>query len=391
MALKKLRLFYAAGPGDIIGTFRYWQQKKADPSYLGITDSGQFYDLVQELNAEALLIASCQRVDEVREGPFTIKHIPGLGGSGLAYHVNQVSYGIRMCYEAIRYKADYAVIEEGTSHWFVWNILNWFGIKAIPSLKCLFWPEFRPLSRKQKILNFMNRSFFRKKAQAILSMSDVIQKQALEITGAEHPPAMTFLPIYKKEVFDPIAPPRIADRPFNVLFIGRLETYKGVFDLVEIAKKFNRMGIHDIHFDFCGTGSEAEKLEASIKENHLEDTCHLHGYCNREKLISIFSKSHVVIAPSRTSFIEGFCMVVVEGILAGRPVISSKVCPSIYTVPDGVCEAKPDDVENYAELILKLYNSPSFYEEKQRGCVKASLPFYDPENSWGAAVKKSIF
>ena len=42
----------------------------------------------------------------------------------------------------------------------------------------------------------------------------------------------------------------------------------------------------------------------------------------------MFRQAHVLIVPTTTDFIEGFNQVVVEGVLAGRPVITSWNVPS---------------------------------------------------------------
>jgi glycogen synthase len=386
-----LRIIYAAGPGDIIGTYRYWKKKQEDPSIPGLTDSGQFYDLVQELgDIKALVVSSCPCKDLVNEAPFTLKHIPKKQRSGLFYHISQVTYGLRICFEAICFKASIAVIEEGTSHWFVWNLLYLFNIEVIPSLKCTLWPEFQPLSFKQKVLNYIDRSFFKKKVKAILSMSGVINQQIATLTNFKHPPIFNFLPIYQRKMFDNILLPNPQQRPFNILYIGRIETCKGVFDVLEIAKIFRKKKLEEIKFIFCGQGSSYEELSSKIISYNLTEVCRLEGYCDREKLKKNLEKSHVVIVPSRTSFGEGYCMVVVEGVLAGRPVITSKVCPALYDVLPAVCETEPDHFESYAAAILELYSSPNFYQIKQKACSQVSEPFYDINNAWKVALKKAI-
>ena len=42
---RPLRIVYAAGPGDVVGTYRHWKEGRDDPSQVAITYSGQFYDL----------------------------------------------------------------------------------------------------------------------------------------------------------------------------------------------------------------------------------------------------------------------------------------------------------------------------------------------------------
>src|SRR5271154_641190 len=95
---KPLRIFYAAGPGNVIGTYRHWKQHRDDPSQLAVTYSGQFYQVVRDLGAKAYVIASCPVRDRVRDGEFNIQHwpIPFEDNSGPLYHFGQLIYGLRL-------------------------------------------------------------------------------------------------------------------------------------------------------------------------------------------------------------------------------------------------------------------------------------------------------
>ena len=46
-------------------------------------------------------------------------------------------------------------------------------------------------------------------------------------------------------------------------------------------------------------------------------------------------------------------MVCAEAILAGRPVITSPVCPALDYVRDAAVEVSPDNIEQYCEAILE--------------------------------------
>lgn len=386
----KYRIFYAAGPGDVIGTYHFWKAGKSDPSHLGYTDSEQFYDVVTEYNAQALVIASCSRIDAIQDGPFEIRHIPKKKRTGKLYHLEQVLYGIKMCREAIRFKADAALIEEGTAHWFVWKILRLFGIKIIPAFKCTLWPCTKPLSNRQKILNFINRSLFRNYSSALITMSKAIEDQINMITKSSHPPFVPFLPVYRKEIFSDIKMPEYQKRPFNVLFIGRMEVNKGVFDIIAIAKEFRHRGLLDIHFHFCGSGTLDNELLKAIEAENLGTTCQFYGYCNQDQLKPVLSKSHVVLVPTRSDFVEGFNMVVAEAVLAKRPVVSSPACPALAVVRPAAMEAIPDKYESYRDAILSLYHDPILYAQKVAACSTVSEQFYDMHNSWKSAIDNAL-
>jgi glycosyltransferase involved in cell wall biosynthesis len=100
--------------------------------------------------------------------------------------------------------------------------------------------------------------------------------------------------------------------------------------------------------------------------------------------------AHVLIVPTTTDFIEGFNQVVVEGVLAGRPVITSSICPALSYVRDAVVEVAPDDVQGYGDAIVRLREDRGLYEEKRLACLAYQPQFYDLKQSWAAALESVL-
>lgn len=388
--MDKLRIFYAAGPGDVIGSYFYWKKNQPDPNIPFLSDSGQFYDIVKEFDAEALVISSCKREDKVVDGKFTILNKPKKSANGIWWHLYQIFYGLQVCFKAKKFKPHIAIIEEGTTHWFVMNLLSWLGVTMVPSLKCVLWPALLPLNSKQKVLNYLNSGFFAKRSLAILSISNAVTDQISTLTHEKHPEIIKFLTFYDRNFFSNIPLPDINKKPFQVLFVGRIVENKGVFDLLEIASRFKKQNLTDIHFHFCGTGPDEATLKEKILSEGLSESCHFHGYCLQDQLKERLGQSHIVVVPTQRTFIEGTPNTLVEGVLSGRPVVTSRVCPAIDYVKPAVVEVKPDDVNDYFQAIQKLYADPEFYLSKQKACDEVKQQFFDPEKSWKAAVRSSV-
>lgn len=143
---KQLRILYAAGPGNVIGTYHYWLEGRDDSSQVGITWSGQFYDLSQSLGAKAYVISSHLNREKVTDDDFIIEHrpIPFRQASSLLYHVGMIWYGIHLLISAIRFRANVAVVNDGTTHWFILCLFPLFQIQVIPSLQCVLWRKCAP-------------------------------------------------------------------------------------------------------------------------------------------------------------------------------------------------------------------------------------------------------
>ncbi|GET41463.1 glycosyltransferase family 4 protein [Microseira wollei] len=389
---KQLRILYAAGPGDVIGTYKYWIKAQDDPSQVAITYSSQFYNACRNLDAKAYVISLWEKKKFLRDGQFILEHRPNplSRASGLLYHVGQVWYGLRLVATAIAWRADVAVVAEGTTHWFVLSLLTWLGVKAIPTIHCTLWCKFLPQRRVEKLILGLNRNFFAKDCTAILGIGNEVAKQVAQLTSGQHQPIVEFIPTYSTKEFVGVGEPDEKRSPFRVLFAGRIERNKGVFDLLQIAKRFQEMGREDITFDICGTGSALESWRQEAKLAGVESFFTYHGYYNKPKMQEMYKTCHVVIVPTRTDFVEGFNKVLAEGVLAGRPVVTSAVCPGISYVGDAIVEVPPNDTKAYGDALLELCDNRQFYEQKRQNCLAWQAQFYDSSYSWGAAFRSVI-
>lgn len=396
MAAQLNRILYAA-PGNIIQTYRHWAGGADDPSQVSMTYSGQFYDLCRDLPAAGYVVSSHPVRDGLRDGSFTLEHLPRWWPRArhAAYHLARMIYGLRIVWRALWFRADVAVIAEGTTHWFVLYPLVLAGVKVIPALHCVLWPKYGGLRPVQRWINRLDRGLFSTHAFAILSASGDISAQVRELTGGVTRPIFEFLPTYRRETFQGLRQPVHGLNPFRVLFAGRIERDKGVFALLEIAQRFANAGRRDMVFDLCGEGSALAELRAAAGNAAaitpgLADSFRIHGYCQRPQMREMLENSHVIIVPTTTDFIEGFNQVVVEAVLAGRPVITSSVCPALDYVRDAVVEVQPEDTEAYASAILDLKDDRSLYRKKREACAGYQPMFYDPDNGWGAALRRAL-
>lgn len=385
-----LRLFYASGPGDNIATYRHWARGHDDPGEPVVPYSGQFYDLCRDCCADAAYVLStCSRRDRVHEGTLVIEHRPyaGRNARGVMFHLAQFWYGLRLIATAMRFRPDVAIINEG-AHWFLLSLLAGAGVRVVPSLHVRLDWQGRD-GWAWRIINRLNAHFFRNHCAAVLVASRQIAEDVYRQMGRMKTPVVEFLPLYRTATFENVPPADHDQRPFHVLFVGRVEPNKGVFDLLEAAEMV-WAGRSDVEFHVCGVGSALAELGDRVAQRGLANRFHLHGYCDRAKLSSMYAMSHAVIVPTRTDFGEGFNQVTAEGILTGRPVITSSVCPAVEYVRDAIVEVPPNDVRAYADAILRLASDGEFYHRKHQACLAAQAQFYDESRSWGAAVRQVL-
>lgn len=382
---------YAAGPGDVVSTFKHWLKGEDDPHQVAITYSGQFFDLCQRIGVYGVVLSSNPRKDSIATDQFHVENIPSEdSGRRAQFHYRQMRKSMQFLSYARTLGADTFVISDATGHWFPFSLLKKTHEKLIPTLHCVLWSRFHPLSKVRRVLNVLERSLFRNHSSGILCVSKEIADQAEIIAQSDTIPVRVFNPVYRKDTFREVTAPPRADRKFSIFFAGRLETEKGIYDLVRAAENFKKNNITDICFNILGNGSEELRLRSISQKTGIEDIFKIHGYCEKEKVLEILSDSHVIIVPTSTQFHEGFNKVVAEGILSGRPVITSSACPALNCVRDAVVEVPPDDASAYEQAILKLRNDPVLYQQKRSACKELSARFYDTRYSWGTALESVL-
>ena len=72
-------------------------------------------------------------------------------------------------------------------------------------------------------------------------------------------------------------PLTLSRQPFRVFFAGRIEINKGVYDIVEIARRLSADRSGAFRFDICGIGSELNNLRQRIDTLNLEEVVHCHA------------------------------------------------------------------------------------------------------------------
>lgn len=387
------RIFYAAGPGDIISAHHSWKEDEDDPTQMSLSYSGQFEELCREMGATAYLISSNQTRKFLRDGRFTLEHRPRPNlGRGAMYHLSQIIYGLSLLASAVRFRANLAVISSGTTHYFVLSLFRLFGIPIITVLHNTLWPKGYPPTRLvPRMIAGLDGLFFRWICSASIGISQECLKQVATLSGSSSLSLYLMYPQFRRECFENIsAAPPLGHRPFNIVFAGRAEHDKGIFDLLEIARRIEERQPGRFHWDICGSGDDLSKLISRHGEMNLQSVVSIHGWTSPMTLREIHGKSHLSIVPTRSNFTEGMAKAAIEAVLAGRPVLTSPVTPALDVLRPASIEARTDDIESYIKAILALIDNEPHYLNLIRACSSLQAQFYNRENGFCAVLKLTL-
>ncbi len=122
----------------------------------------------------------------------------------------------------------------------------------------------------------------------------------------------------------------IEDKAELVLFVGRLDTAKGIEELLEAFASL--AGHHpNLRLAFVGDGPGGEHLRGKAQHLGLTDRIFLNGPCSSQGVADWLAAANVLALPS---YNEGYPNVVVEALCCGRPVIATNVGGILELVND---------------------------------------------------------
>ncbi|OYR54180.1 glycosyltransferase family 4 protein [Halorubrum halodurans] len=158
------------------------------------------------------------------------------------------------------------------------------------------------------------------------------------------------------------APLPESDTELRLLFIGRLQDGKGLFDLIEACEQ---LGSYDVDLLIAGDGPLKSDLRREIESRGLEESIHLLGY--REDVPELLAASDVLVLPS---YREGTPRVVSEALASGTPVVSTRIAG----IPEQVSHGEsgllidPGDVGALVDALSRLLNSGELRKEMSESC-----------------------
>jgi glycosyltransferase involved in cell wall biosynthesis len=180
----------------------------------------------------------------------------------------------------------------------------------------------------------------------------------------------------------------LAER-FRVVFafVGRIQVDKGVFDLLDAFADLVQSGETQCCLVYVGDGKDYERLRRQVLERNLTDRVLMLGRVDHALLPSILKRVGIVVAPTRPEFPEGRCMVVLESLVLGVPVVAPDFGPFPYAIKHWVNGALFEG-GNWQALRQSLANvlQPQTLDMLREGAAKAGRELLASQQSFATAV-----
>jgi len=175
------------------------------------------------------------------------------------------------------------------------------------------------------------------------------------------------------ERFSPDVSPieRFSDGKLNILFVGRLESRKGLNYLLKAYRRV-KQEIPNSRLIIIGPGTRLRhKYEKEVKRNDLRDVVFV-GYVDQGELPRYYKTADIFCSPATGR--ESFGIVLLEAMATGKPIVASNIEGYASVITHGAegLLVPPKDKEGLAQALITLMTDESLRQQMgARGRLKA--------------------
>ena len=151
----------------------------------------------------------------------------------------------------------------------------------------------------------------------------------------------------------------IPEDAFVVGMVGRISPQKAPDVFIKMAKQIKDK-ISNAHFIIVGNGNQEEEIRKYAEDNGFSNSLHITGWVDNPMCyVELFD---VACLLSRW---EGFGLALPEYMMAGKPIVASKVdaIPDIIRDGENGVLVNVDDSVGASEAVLRIYNNPEYRKQ----------------------------
>jgi glycosyltransferase involved in cell wall biosynthesis len=267
----------------------------------------------------------------------------------------------------------------------LWNRLP--TVATIHDLSIFLYPEMHEqevVRRARRLMPTMAR-----RATMIITPSESVKREVCEwlkiepdkVTAIPHAARRTFRPATTAETAGVSGRLQLADN--FILYVGTIEPRKNLLMLVRALEEIYRAT--DLRPQLVITGKVGwltEEFFSYLKDVDIRERVHFTGYLSDSDLRAVYSLCGVFVYPSSY---EGFGLPLLEAMVCGAPVITSRIESLIETAGNAACLVPPGDFRELAQSIVTvLTNSGERNRLSQAGLQRAR------EFSWESTAAETL-
>ncbi len=380
-----LRIAFIAGPGDVVGTFEHWIEGRHDPRTPVIAYSSMFYSVVDALRAEALVLEEAGRKPTRSRAGFTFQHTPRRRDrGGIGYRLDQRAFSADVLRHLAAFRPHVILAGIDAPPGLLARLPR--TARLILTVHNTFWPMGRkPQGLKARLKIQLAARPLPRFASAVCTSQECADQ--LAALGGPDRTSLVEVPQMLAD-FLPAQPVAGADAR-RILFLGRIEEPKGIFDLLA-AFEAVADSQPQLSLTFAGAGMAEAELRRRIAASRHVDRIRFLGQLSAREVHKHLDQSDLLVCPTRTTFPEGLALVVVEAAAHGVPTLLSSIIPAKALVPGACVEFPADDTAALTATLRGLVEDPQTYRALATRLMQRRDDFLDRSKSWGTLFYRAI-
>lgn len=170
---------------------------------------------------------------------------------------------------------------------------------------------------------------------------------------------------------------------FDGAFLGRLDSSKGIRDLIEIWKKI-LAELPGVKLAAIGSVEEnvREKLQKMINEAGLRDNIKIMGFLKDKEAYGILKAVKIFVFPSHE---EGWGIAIAEAMACGIPVVSWNLPVYREVFENYTAQVEENNIELFSEKAIKLLKNRELWEK-----VSCDGREFIKRYSWDSVAEKEL-
>ncbi len=261
------------------------------------------------------------------------------------------------------------------------------AVVTIHDLIPLRFPEWTPRALKSRF-HPLYRGIMREvaaRADHIITVSQTSRNDILECLLPTTAAASRVTAIYNgvnANFAPPAAPPATATPP-TILYVGRMDPYKNVPDLIRIFSELVNQDGLDARLRLIGPRDPRyPQVEATIAATGIGDRVDWPGYVSGDELRQAYQQATVFVMPS---LYEGFGLPVLEAMACGTPVVCSNRASLPEVAGNAAWLLDPTDHTGWRQALKTLCTQPDQAAQwRAKGLARAA------EFTWTRTAEQTI-
>ena len=176
-----------------------------------------------------------------------------------------------------------------------------------------------------------------------------------------------------------------------VLFVGRMERYKGIFDIL-FALEDRLQKPNAPMLIYAGDGNDLRRLKRTVAEKGLAHKIAILGKLTRQEVSVLIRSAKILVAATHSEFPEGRCMAAMEGLALGVPVVAPDFGPFPYLIThwgNGLLYQR-DSFKDLKEKLALLLDDETVFQKISKGVNQTRHSIINPTLRFSEAVQRAF-